>query len=178
MSRSGWGSTSPDVEELILWAGFLGAWLLLAGPLHQARVELAEEAFEREKFEEVANVLGPPTHVSPWWWLLPPVRLYLGHRAKEEWDRQIWLALPDEDFEALSSFMSKARGWMLVGAGGFLIATKETYELVEGHEWPLWVFWALIVAMAGLCLGYTVLQAVIETGVAEKRSELRAAEPQ
>ena len=26
------------MEQLILWAGFLGAWLLVAGPLQQARV--------------------------------------------------------------------------------------------------------------------------------------------
>jgi hypothetical protein len=28
------------MEQLIIWAGFLGAWLLVAGALHQARVEL------------------------------------------------------------------------------------------------------------------------------------------
>jgi hypothetical protein len=161
------------MEQLILWAGFFGAWLLVAGPLHQARVELAEEEFEREQFEEVVDVVGPPTRVSPWWWLLPPVRLYLGHRAKDRWDRQVWLALPDEDFEALSSFMSKARGWLLVGAGGFLIATKETWELVEGHEWPVGLFWVLVVGMAGVCVAYTVLQAAREVGVARKRTEMR-----
>jgi hypothetical protein len=164
------------VPELILWAGFLGAWLLVAGPLHQARVELAEEEFERERFEDVVSVVGPPQPVSPWWWLLPPVRVYLGRRAKDRWDRQVWLRLPDEDFEALSSFMSKARGWLLVGAGGLLIATKETWELVEGHEWPHWLFWVLVVGMAGLCVAYTVLQALREVGVAKKRTELRSAE--
>jgi hypothetical protein len=164
------------VHELILWAGFLGAWLLVAGPLHQARVELAEEEFERERFQEVVDVVGPPTRVSSWWWLLPPLRLYLGRRAKDRWDRQVWLALPDEDFEVLSSFMSKARGWLLVGTGGLLIATKETWELVEAHERPQWLFWVLIAGMAGVCVAYTVAQAAREVGVAKKRNELHAAD--
>jgi len=164
------------MEQLILWAGFFGAWLLVAGALHQARVELAEEEFERERFEEVVDVVGPPERVSPWWWLLPPVRLYLGRREKERWDRQVWLTLPDEDFEALSSFMSKARGWLLVGTGGLLIATKETWDLVEGHEWPAWLFWVLLVGLAGSCVAYTVLQAMREVGVAKKRTELRSAD--
>jgi hypothetical protein len=30
------------VHELILWSGFLGAWLLVAGPLYQAAQELDE----------------------------------------------------------------------------------------------------------------------------------------
>ena len=33
-------------------------------------------------------------------------------------------------------YMNIARGWMLVGAGAFLIALKETWELVEHQEWP------------------------------------------
>ena len=69
--------------------------------------------------------------------------------------------------------MTKARGWLLVGAGGLLIATKETWELVEGNEWPTWLFWVLIVGMALLCVAYTVLQALREVGVAEKRTEFR-----
>jgi len=162
------------MEQLILWAGFLGAWLLVAGPLHQARVELAEEEFERERFEDAMKGVEPPRRVSPLWWLVPPLRLYLSHRRHQVWEREVWIRLPDEDFEALSSFMSKARGWLLVGAGGSLIATKETWELVEGNEWSTWLFWVLAVGMAIGCVAYTVLQAAREVGVAKKRTELRA----
>jgi hypothetical protein len=145
------------MEQLILWAGFLGAWLLVAGPLHQARVELADEEFEREHFEPLMATLDPPPRLSIWWWLLPPLRLYLGHRRKEQWERKVWVALPDEDFEALNSFMSKARGWLLVGAGGLLIATKETWKLREHYEWPQAVFWILLVASALAAALNTVL---------------------
>jgi len=158
------------VHELILWAGFFGAWLLVAGPLHQARVELAEEEFERETFEPLVDQLGSRPHVSAWWWLLPPLRLYVGHRVRDQWQRKVWLSLPDEQFEALSSFMAKARGWMLVGTGGLLIATKETYELVEGHEWPVWLVWVIVLGMTLLCVASTALQAAREAGVASART--------
>ena len=36
------------------------------------------------------------------------------------------------------------------GGGAFLIALKENYELVEGHEWPTALFWVLVVVMAGI----------------------------
>ena len=141
------------MHELILWAGFLGAWLLVAGPLHQAVLELEEEEFERESFETAAGAVARPDRVSSWWWLLPPAHLYLSRRSKERWSSLVMAQMPDEDYEALDSFMKKARGWMLVGTGGLLIACKETYELVEGNHWEMWVFWVLLVVMAGLCLG-------------------------
>jgi hypothetical protein len=36
------------MHGLVLWAGFLGGWLLFAGPVHQASVELSEVDLERE----------------------------------------------------------------------------------------------------------------------------------
>ena len=34
-----------------------------------------------------------------------------------------------EDYEALTRFVNKAVGWILVAVGGFFIAAKETYGL-------------------------------------------------
>ena len=36
------------MHELILWSGFFGAWLLVAGPLYQAALELSEEDISRD----------------------------------------------------------------------------------------------------------------------------------
>jgi hypothetical protein len=58
--------------------------------------------------------------------------------------------LSDKDYEALTRFLHKATGWVFVALGGFLIAVTETYDLVEGSEWSLAVFWILIVVMTGL----------------------------
>jgi hypothetical protein len=162
--------------QLTLWAGFLGAWLLVAGPLHQARIELQEEELERDRFVSAFEQAGPQPKTSIWWWLLPPLRLYIGHRRKERWQREVWMKLPPEDFEALANFMGKARGWLLVGAGASLIGVKETYELVEGYEWPTWLFWVLLVLMALLCIGNTILGAAMQRGVLEANAP--AADPQ
>lgn len=39
---------------------------------------------------------------------------------------------------------------MFVGLGGFLLATKETWEPTEHYEWPTYVFWILVAAMVVL----------------------------
>ena len=36
------------MDEVIAWATFAGAWLLVAGPLYQGSVELGELDFDRE----------------------------------------------------------------------------------------------------------------------------------
>jgi len=47
-------------------------------------------------------------------------------------------------------------GWLLVAAGAFFIAIKETWELREVQEWESTVFWVLLVLMLLLTLGFTV----------------------
>jgi hypothetical protein len=36
------------MDQVMAWAGFLGAWLLVAGPLYQGALELLEEDVDRE----------------------------------------------------------------------------------------------------------------------------------
>jgi hypothetical protein len=156
------GAGMGFIDHLGLWAGFLGAWLLVAGPLHQARVELGEEELQRDRYAAAIDEVGPPPHTSIWWWLLPPLHLWISHRRRDRWQREVWSRLPAEDFEALASFMTKARGWMLVGVGGLLIGVKETHLLVAGYEWPDWLFWLLIVAMTLLCVANTVAGAALQ----------------
>ena len=157
------------MHSLILWAGFAGAWLLVAGPIWQAVVELRDEEFERERFTALVDAVPPPEPLSSWWWLAPPLHLYLSRRSKARWQDQVVAAMPDEDVAALNSFMAKVRGWMLVGAGGLLIAIKETYELVEGSEWPLWLFWVLIVVMSMMAASQAALQSARDDRAAEQR---------
>lgn len=88
------------------------------------------------------------------------------------------MRLPTEDFEKLASFMSKARGWVLVGSGAALIGVKETFELVEGNGWPTWLFWVLVVVMPLLCVANTVLGAAMQHGVLEAHAAQVRGEPQ
>jgi hypothetical protein len=145
------------VDGAIFWCGYVGAWLLVAGPIYQAALELQEQDVERERIQQVTAQVPAPDPVSAWWWLLPPVRYLLAQRRSRRWRQDMIAALSREDLETLVEFIDKARGWLLVGAGGLLIATKETWELREHYEWPQAVFWILLVASALAAALNTVL---------------------
>jgi uncharacterized membrane protein YhhN len=52
--------------------------------------------------------------------------------------------------------VNKATAWLYVGVGGLLIAVKETYELTHDLEWPIAVFWVLLVVMTAISVGNAV----------------------
>ena len=138
------------MHELILWSGFFGAWLLVAGPLYQAAQELDEEEVSRDDLEGFKRDQAPEDKPSAWWWLLPPVGYWKQRQYSQRQRDAVMAAMPREMMVGLVSYMNKATGWFYVAAGAFLIALKETDELVEGHEWPTAVFWVLVVVMLGI----------------------------
>jgi hypothetical protein len=146
------------VHELIAWCGFLGAWFLVAGPVYQAALELEEESIERDEFADIARTLGPPPRVSPWWWLLPPVAYLLRRGRGRAYRRAVTNAMSRDQLERMVRFINKANGWLYVGLGGLLIATKETWELHEAYEWPPAVFWVLLAVMALACAANTAIR--------------------
>ena len=48
------------MPDLIAFCGFLGAWLLVIGPLGQAMRELEEEEFERDSFARAEQQVEKP----------------------------------------------------------------------------------------------------------------------
>ena len=50
----------------ILWCGFVGAWLLVAGPVYQAALELDAEEVARDALENAANQLPPSARPLAW----------------------------------------------------------------------------------------------------------------
>jgi hypothetical protein len=68
------------VDGVIFWCGYVGAWLLVAGPIYQAALELQEQDIERDRIQQVTAQVPAPAPVSAWWWLLPPVRYLLAQR--------------------------------------------------------------------------------------------------
>lgn len=133
------------LETLIRWGVYLGGWLLVAGPLIQSRLELEAEGSELGGIRGKLRATAPPTRLSRWWWLLPPLALYLTRRRQAAYIGTLHGLLTDEELRKLGHFFAVARAWMLVAGGAALIALKETYELSHHQHWEPWGFWILTV---------------------------------
>lgn len=157
------------MHTAVYWFGFLGGWLLFAGPVFQASVELRAEDEASNRMHTLSDGLPPPAPVSNWWWLLPPVRLVLSSRRTNDYREAMLARLSSEDLELITRYLNIARGWMLVALGAFLIALKETWELVEDQEWPEYVFWILVVVMTMTALASIGSSAERERRLKKKR---------
>jgi hypothetical protein len=146
------------MEGFILWCGFVGAWLLFAGPIYQAALELQEQDLEMDRIRAAGAKVQPPPEISNWWWLLPPVKWWLEHRRSDMYRRQYIQALSSDDVKSLMNFMNKATGWLFVAIGGFCIAMKESYELAEHNEWSHPVFGVLVVVMGLLSILHLLMR--------------------
>ncbi|HEY4267368.1 MAG TPA: hypothetical protein VGM94_04160 [Galbitalea sp.] len=146
------------MDWFILACGSLGAWLLVAGPVYQAALELREQEIDREKIDSVVSSVAPAARMSPLWWLLPPVAYFKQRQLSTEHRNRIMEALPKEQVEQTLTFMNKARGWLIVSLGAFLIAIKETWELAERLHWPIWVFVVIVVVAFVLCVAHAAYQ--------------------
>lgn len=146
------------METFILWCGLLGAWLLVAGPIYQAALELRDEEFEHDRLAQVKSSVPRPDPIPGWWWLLPPVMYVLHRRVRRRYRDAVFAELTAQDVEDFVSFSEKATAWLIVGTGGLLIALKETWELCEHEEWSQAVFWPLGAVALGLCTANTALR--------------------
>ncbi|HEY2278303.1 MAG TPA: hypothetical protein VGI00_08095 [Streptosporangiaceae bacterium] len=144
----------------ITWALFAGSWLLVAGPLYQAAIELNEMDVDREGFAAIASQLPRPKMPSPWWWLLPPVMYLLARHASEQNQRAIFAEMSETQRNQFISFRSKAAGWLTVALGATLLAIAETWDIVEHYDWPQWVFWVLIVFAMALAVVNTAARMI------------------
>lgn len=150
--------------------GSLGAWLLFAGPIYQAALELGERRFVRAGFETTARTVPRPSPVSPWWWLLPPVAYIMHRRRDGDYQSRVMAALtPDQRVEVIG-FMNKATGWFIVGTGASMFALKETWELTELLGWGFAAFVALAIAAGLLSLLYTVVRMKMTARMLESES--------
>ena len=147
------------MPEFIAWSGFFGAWLLVAGPIYQAAIELDEEDFERPTDGSITATTGvEPPRVSLWWLLLPPVAYVLLLRARNARDRSFREVMSGDQLEHMMHYKETAAAWILVASGACLIALKETWELREEYEWSSAAFWAIVALMAAVCVANTSLR--------------------
>ncbi len=100
--------------------------------------------------------LGAWSLVSRWWWMLPPVRLWLQRRRMARHRQAVIDAMPDEDLERFTRYVNTAAGWLMVAGGGLLLAARETWGLVEQHQWPAPLFGVIVLVMATVSISYAV----------------------
>jgi glyoxylate carboligase len=148
------------MQYAITICGFIGGWLLVAGPVWQAAIELREEQIDQEAIQAARSSTRPGPRVSKWWWLLPPVAYVKQVRQSKAARQAFHVALTPEQLEQTVNFLNKANGWLVVASGGFLLAVKETWEFIDLLHWPVWVFWALIVVMTILAISNAVRRVV------------------
>jgi hypothetical protein len=146
------------MNQVIAWAGFLGAWLLVAGPLYQGAIELGEEDVDRDAIEESTARVPQPEPPSPWWWLLPPAVYVIRRRRGRAFRRAALAELSAAQREQLTRFVNKASGWFTVAIGAALLAAEQTWQLIERARWPAWLFWPLVVVMLGVSVLYTAVR--------------------
>ena len=146
------------MNQVIAWAGFLGAWLLVAGPLYQGAIELQEQDIDRDGMAASTAGVPRPDPPSAWWWLFPPVMYVLRHRRGDAYRQAALAQLTPLQREQFTTFVNKATGWFTVAIGATLLAAEQTWQLVERYRWPVWLFWLLVVAMIGVSLLNTSLR--------------------
>ena len=146
------------MNQVTAWAGFLGAWLLVAGPLYQGALELLEEDIDREGINASIARIPRPDPPSPWWWLLPPVMYLIRHYRSKAFREAALAQLTQAQRDQATSFLNKASGWFTVALGAALLATEQTWQVVARQHWSAWLFWILIIVMLGVSVLNTALR--------------------
>jgi hypothetical protein len=145
-------------------AGFVGSWLLVAGPMLQGALELRAQDIDRESLQRVAKSVPMPPRVSAWWWLVPPVFYALHWRNGAQYRKQMFAAMTAEQREQTRGFLNKATGWFIVAGGAILLASQATWQLVERYALPAWSFWVATFAMLILSTLHTAARMIHAEG--------------
>jgi uncharacterized membrane protein YhhN len=87
--------------------------------------------------------------------------MYVLRRRWNRTFRQATFAqLTETQREQFTSFRNKAAGWFTVAAGATLLAAGETWQVVGRHDWPVWLFWLLIVVMLAAAVLNTAVRMI------------------
>jgi hypothetical protein len=121
------------------WCGFVGAWVLVTGPVYQGAVELDEVEVDRKAIRSQADTTADSERISPWWWLVPPVAYVKTTRNQNAWRHQVMASLTPQQRVQFLTYSNKATGWFLVAADAALSASSKrpnSLKLSTGPAWP------------------------------------------
>jgi hypothetical protein len=100
---------------------------------------------------------------------------FLARHRNQANQRAIFAAMTDAQREQFTTFRNKAAGWLTVVLGGTLLAAGETWEITKHYEWPVWVFWLLIVVMLAFAVLNTAVRMVSNEHVLRQSASTSAA---
>ena len=137
---------------LMLWFGFLGSWLLVAGPLFQGVLEVRDQEIDQEEVRAAIAGIEPGPRPSRWWWLIPPLMFAKSRRRSEAYWQEALAILPANQAALIAGLRPKMYGWFIVSLGASFLAMKETWELAEHYEWSTWVYVGVVVMLGLLAI--------------------------
>ena len=143
---------------MLTWLGLLGVWLLVAGSIFQAMLELRDYDLVHERVAVCARDVPKPPSISLWWWLLPPVYIYRSRRRSVQFFKAVLARLAPDDVRDFVALFDKAIGWFFVAGGGLLLAIKETLAVAAQLRLGWLAAAAITVALSVLCFGLAKLR--------------------
>lgn len=160
------------MSTIITCCGLFGVWLLFAGPVYQAALELRDHNMAYDHIATVRKSIVRK-HTSWLWWLVPPVRMWLERRRSRAFAHAFLVALPNEHVGPLLAYLDKAAAWMFVAGGALLLAIKDTLVWVRSEGWPMWIGTTGCLVLFAICVGITATR----TRATKRRIELYGPTP-
>lgn len=132
------------MEHFIAIVSLMGDWLLYSFPLYQGLMELKDYQELMDDFDKVGRKWKM---VSPWWWLIPVIKIQMERRRGYKILREATKTM-SERHQAIS-FIDKATAWYFVSLAGWFKMITSSYETLEsyGVKDNIWLLILLVVLM-------------------------------
>lgn len=127
----------------------LGEWLLFTFPIYQGLIELYDYEHFLEDFSQSSQLSG---EISPWYWLLPPVKIYLEKQRALKILKRV-INGDENQFRIVISFLDKATAWYFVSLGGWLNFVSAFYSWSEHLHWQHGEIIVLILVLCSTATG-------------------------
>ncbi|MEK0307120.1 hypothetical protein [Bifidobacterium favimelis] len=157
------------MSYFIAFVSLLSDWLLFSFPLYQGLMELNDYQELLVNFDEIS---GKWKMVSPWWWLIPVVKIQMertrGYHILREATKS-----KSERHRAIS-FIDKATAWYFVALAGWLKMIASSYELLEafGAEEDVWILLVMVIVMTAIGL-FNAYYRISKNRVHKKEEQLK-----
>ena len=125
---------------------FIGAWLIFVFSFYQGLSQMKQQINRvAEKYE--TTILTDYPRVSPWYWIFPPLKLYLERRRV--FAIQSHTDMSEKNLKTVVHFLDTASAWFYVSLGGLFEAMPATYQLLRALPWKYhnWVFVIIVVTL-------------------------------